>query len=186
MFKKTLAVLAASLFIAGSASATTAPIEDTYGTIECYPLAHGENGQGSRSSVRIPSMLVSGSAMLELFLTNIGEQAINVTLELYDEDGNRWVPAPATTYAGKFSASNSPIRQLDGTGAAQLSSLEAGFVRIDDNTQSKLVHGVLNWQADKCLSDPMLSVDASIYYHFPNSSTRDSTRAVIINGGKPF
>lgn len=182
MIKRTLGILAASILMMGSASASV--VEN--GKITCFPLAHGENGMGSQASVIVPPFLVEGSAEVELFVKNIGPNGVNVSLKLFDEDGNQWVPSQSTAYRGYFNPSNSPIRQLDGTGVALLKSFESGYLKLDDNSESKIISGILTWQANKCLDKATLSVDMSIYRSFPTTPLRDNSRSITIYGGNPF
>lgn len=182
MIKRALGMLTASVLMMNSAAASV--VEN--GKITCFPLAHGENGMGSQASVIVPPFFVQGSSLVELFVKNIGSDGVNVNLKLFDEDGNQWVPSQAPVYRGYFNAANSPIRQLDGTGVALLKSFETGFVQIDDNSETKIISGVLTWQANTCLDKATLSVDMSVYRHFETTPLRDNSRSVTINGGNPF
>lgn len=182
MIKRMLGILAAVGLTMNSAAASV--VEN--GKITCFPLAHGENGMGSQASVVVPPFFLRGSSLVELFVKNIGSDGVNVNLKLFDEDGNQWVPAQTPLYRGHFDIANSPIRELDGSGAALLKSFETGFMQLDDDSELKIVSGVLTWQANKCLEKAMLSVDMSVYRFFKGSPTRDHSRSVTINGGNPF
>lgn len=182
MIKRTLGLLAASFLLAGTASASVVK----NGEVTCFPLEHGENGQGSRASVIIPPFFLHGTSEIQLWTSNIGPDPVNVSLKLFDENGNQWQPVTAPTYRGKFSASNTPIRQIGGSEVGLLSSFNAGHVLMTNPTESRILTGILTWQANKCIEGPTLAANVSVYRHFPEQSTRDSVRSITVNGGKPF
>lgn len=189
MFKRTLGLIAATVFASGTMANTTTPTDTELAAangIECYPLAHGENGLGSRASITIPPFLASGANRWQLYATNIGETAVNVSLKLFDENGQRWFPSGTTavSYLGKFSASNTPIVSLNDEGPAKLSSLNSGWIGIDDRAPQNVLSGALTWQADKCLTEPTLSPSIDILAEYGN--TRDHGRNITVNGGNPF
>lgn len=168
MLKRTLTLMAMAMFASYASAA-----------IECFDLPHGENGKGSHNSIIIPPFLSSGIALADIYMTNIGSKPINVNLKFYDENGQQVVPT-GVSYYGKFSDFNDPIRKLDGTGIALLSSFHIGRVRIDEEP---LLTGILTWQANACLTEPTLSVKIENSWYGNGLAGR---AFVTVNGGNPF
>ena len=181
-----IAIIFIVIFTVSSAMANTEyEIKNPAEIIECYELAHGENGMGSTNSIIIPPFVLEGASLFQFSVVNIGEKSVNVHLTLFDQDGNRYEPLTGQTFLANFSSTNSPIRKLDGTGAAILKSLESGWMRLD-NSDPGFYHAVLTWQADSCLTEPTLVAYFDFQAIFNGGSDRDFTRVITINGGNPF
>ncbi len=186
MYKRTLGLIAATVFASGAMATTPTDTELAAANgIECYPLAHGENGLGSRSEVYIPPFTTSGSWWVQYAVANVGGDTVNVTLKLFDENGNPYDSTSGVTYDANFSSSNTPLRQIGGTNSAILSSFNVGQIKIDNNSSSYF-SGVLSWQADKCITKPALLIDGAHYIRTGGPTNEFGLRTFEINGGKPF
>lgn len=150
--------------------------------IECFPLAHGVNGLGSKKEVVIPPFTTEQSSILTLTVLNTGSDMVNVRIKFFDENGVQLDSDAGMSFKGKFSSSNSPFRSSDGSGAAILNSFEIGQL-VFDNNNFTFYSGLISWQANKCVTAPTLSVEAS---YDVDESGRFGTRSLLINGGKAF
>ena len=103
-------------------------------------------------------------------------------LKLFHENGIQVDSEAGMSFKAKFSASNNPLRKSDGTGAAILNSFEIGRLAFDNN-RFTFYSGLISWQADRCVTEPTLSVEASVTIY---ASSLYGTRNLIVNGGKPF
>jgi len=148
----------------------------------CYPLAHGENGFGSKNSMLLPTLVTGGPNWTTyLYFTNASDKPINVKLDFSKFDASPYKPY-SYRYAGQFSAANSPL-QSD-SGVALLKPLETGRLVIYDGNSphdSGFI-GQAHWQADACL-DSALRVDVRSVYE---DGSRYSQGLVTLNGGNPF
>lgn len=187
MFKRTLGLIAATVFASGTMANTTTPTDIELAAangIECYPLAHGENGLGSRNEVYIPPFSTEVNWWVDFAISNVSGSSVNVIFKLFDENGSQYDSTTGVFYDGKFSSTNSPIRQIGGTNSALLSSFEIGRMKIDSNAPTYFT-GVVSWQTDKCLTKPPLLVDASFNLVSQDAQSY-AMRTIDVNGGKPF
>ncbi|MCY7295001.1 hypothetical protein [Alteromonas sp. a30] len=182
MFKRTLLVAMVTAFsLVATAQQSEIDLAAENG-IECYPLAHGVNGLGSKREMVIPPFTTVTTTFFDLRVLNIGSDMVNVRLKLFDENGIQVDSETGMSFNAKFSASNNPLRKSDGTGAAVLNSFEIGRFRFDNNSTS-YYSGLISWQADRCVTEPTLSVEASFVLY---SNGSYGTRNLMVNGGKPF
>jgi len=148
----------------------------------CYPLAHGENGLGSRNSMFLPTLITEATGWnAYIYITNTSYKPVNVRLDFLNYNASPYEPH-TVTYFGQFSASNSPI---DTSGVpALLGPHQTGFIRIfDDNVSQNIgFTGKVQWQADACI-DKALRVDVRNAYLNGN---RYSQGFVMLNGGNSF
>ena len=183
MIKRNLSLIVVSVMSA-TALAQQSEIELAAANgIECFALAHGVNGLGSKREVVIPPFYTEGSGQFSLMVSNIGPAMVNVRLKLFDENGTQLDSDIGLNLDGKFTLTNNPLRKVDGIGAAILNSFEIGHVFFDNNV-SRYYAGFLSWQADRCITQPTLSAIAS--QRFNLSSSRYGAYSLPINGGKPF
>ena len=154
----------------------------SYAAIECYPLEGVEGGMGSQNTIVIPPFRAHGTTRFDMIVSNIGHIPVNVNLRLIDQNGNYHLPNNLS-FSHNFSSVNSPVERLDGTGGASLKSLEIGFVRITDTVHSGHFTGFLTWQADRCLTEPTLSV--TLQNSVWGGSYYDGG-FITVNGGNPF
>lgn len=182
MLKRTLTLMATGLIaLNASAASTFTQYDHSSEFIECYDLAHGENGQGSTNSVFIPPFTMQGSSQLDVMVSNIGQYPVNVKLKLFDENGVAFEPTDVE-FEANFTATNNPITKTDGSGAAILSSNKLGYVRIDSAVNTYYT-GILSWQVDACLTEPTLSVNIGNFLYNGNVADRG---IITVNGGNPF
>lgn len=172
MLKRILAIATASL-IATSANAG----------IQCYDLAHGENGKGSTNTILIPPLTTrSPNTMLDVALTNIGSKPVNIKIRLLNQDGQYFKPT-GLSYDALFSSSNDPIAEADGSGWAFLFSNRIGWVRINDPYVG-LFTTEITWSADACLTEATLLPKIE---HIVWDGGNYYDRGIItVNGGNAF
>lgn len=126
----------------------------SFGAVECYSLAHGENGQGSRKTVMIPAFNVNGSNKLRVHVTNIDSQPLNITIDLFDENGQKYTPTDYSLSGNFNTNANSP---LDGQtdGIALLKPLNIGLLEIDETNHTGPLTAQVSWQIDNCELDEL-------------------------------
>lgn len=153
---KSLFTLLLSLLFATQASAA-----------ECYALPNGVNGQGSKNTIRLPSIsqAFATDSQLHLTLRNIGAINLNLKIKFYDENGQVYAP-DATSFAGKFSSTNNPVADSNGSGFGFLAPNAIGVVKVDNNTVDTFTTE-LTWYANTCIIDwdPLISLTAERYYN---------------------
>jgi len=146
----------------------------------CYPLAHGENGLGSRNSMFLPSFFTqSQSWSAAIFVTNTSYKSINVQFEFLKYDASPYAPYDVT-FRGEFNNDNYPLNSE----IAILKPFQTGVITIHDNNNdnNKGFTGKVKWQTDSCL-DKAIKVDIRNSY-FTNS--RFDQGFITLNGGNPF
>lgn len=153
-----------------------------FAAIQCYPQKGAEGGMGSQNTIVIPPFRAHETTRYDVIVSNIGRMPVNVKLRLFNHNGNYHLPGNLS-FAHNFSAENNPVEQLDGSGGAWLKSLETGFVRITDTDHSGHFTGFLTWQANKCLTEPTLSV--TLQNSVWGGSYYDGG-FITVNGGNPF
>ena len=155
MMKKALAIASSLLFFSNSALA-----------VSCYSLPHGENGQGSKHSVKLPPITSAygSDSDFQLTIRNQGTRNFNIKVRFYDENGLPFVPSN-TSLDGNFSVSNNPVTDVSGGGAGFLTPENIGVLRVDNNEVDTFT-AEITWQTDACLTfDAVpLIVNAEHYY----------------------
>ncbi len=119
----------------------------------CYPLAHGENGQGSTNSLYLPHMRTVGGWAGYVMVTNTSDKYLNVTLNFKRYDGSPYLPY-SYTLEGNFNSANSPFALL--TGGAILKPGRTARITIYDDNNSDALMGSISWQADTCIEKALL------------------------------
>jgi len=122
------------------------------GEVVCYPLAHGNGGEGSEKTVFIPAFKTAGQDSLEVGLTNLDMQRINVNIKFFDADGNPYVPSQFVL-SDAFSNTNHPIRGISAAGAALLNVHKTGHISILDDHYDGALTARITWQVDNCERD---------------------------------
>lgn len=161
-----------------------------FGAAECYSLAHGENGQGSRNTVMVPAFEVGPTNSLKLLVTNIDSKAVNFKVKLLDQAGNLHA-ASDYSLGGQFNANaNSPIEgATDGT--ALLKSFEVGTINIDESSHtSGPLTAQLTWQVDSCDSTEhfftTIAPKVSVVVEHQSDDGLKSMEVVSVNDGNEF
>lgn len=144
----------------------------------CYPLAHGEEGMGSRNSMFLPVLITTQEWHSHIHITNTSYKTINVTLDFLNYDASPYAPY-SVEHFGQFSSKNSPIN----SSIAILKPFETGNITIYDNSTSyhESFTGRVSWQADACI-DKAIRVDVRTNLGGSNFNQG----FVILNGGNPF
>lgn len=170
----TSAIATASLTLFSALShATSAP------AATCYLLAHGENGQGSENSLRLPHLRTKDQWTAFVMVTNTSDKFLNVILNFNRYDGSPF-QAVSVAYEGLFDASNSPFDHTNG--GAILKPGETARVSIFDDNYDELLVGSISWQADACIETGLL-VSARSHYFKDHCYTSD---LMFLNNGFPF
>lgn len=144
----------------------------------CFPLAHGENGLGSRNSMFLPTLITQGDNWYSvIYITNASLTPVNVKLDFLYYDGSTYIPYDYS-YTGQFNAQNSPLN------IAILKPFQTGnFIIEDDNLfASKGINGKVQWQANKCIENA-LRVDVRTVQRNGSSYSQG---LITLNGGNPF
>lgn len=170
--------LSLTLFVVSSWSVS----QSSYAAIECYPLEGAEGGMGSRNTVVIPPFRAHEKMRYDVVVSNVGSFPVNVKLRLFDQHGNYHEPN-SVSLSHYFSAENSPMERVNRTGGASLNPLQTGFLRLSDTNHSGHFTGFLTWQADRCLTEPTLSV--TLQNSVWGGSYYDGG-FITVNGGNPF
>lgn len=166
-------VTSSFLFISAFAQASGAP------AATCYPLAHGENGQGSENSLALPHLRTKAEWTAFVMVTNTSDKFLNVKLNFNRYDGSPYQPV-SVAYEGLFDASNSPFDHTNG--GAILKPGETARVSIFDDNYNELLVGSVSWQADACIESG-LSVSVRSHFFKDHRYTSD---LMFLNNGFPF
>lgn len=146
---------------------------------QCYPLIHGEEGQGSTNKIQLPHMHTAGRWNAYIYVTNTGYKTVNVKLNFTQFDGSIYTPVNVVS-EGAFSSANSPFDLLNGGGI--LRPRETARITIFDDNFPQVLTGAISWQADACLEDALV---VTVRNNFSaNDQLGDSL--VVLNGGNPF
>lgn len=165
----------ASVFLFGLSSsvfASSAPAP------ECYPLVHGENGQGSTNSLYLPHLYLDSTWESYISVTNTSSEFVNVKLNFKDSAGVLALPR-GVDYYGAFNASNTPLSV--NSGGAILKPNESARVRVANVPVAEAVFGSISWQADSCIDSALLVTVRSQY-----SENRLASSLMLLNNGQPF
>jgi len=141
---------------------------------ECYPLVHGENGQGSTNFIRLPHLRTNGSWDNYITVTNESDKQVNVKLKFNDFDGAVYSPY-SVFYYGNFDVTNSPLN-LSG---AVLKPNRTAQISIRDPANPDTLSGKVSWQADSCIES---ALHVSVRSHNPGGYTS----LLQLNGGQLF
>lgn len=141
---------------------------------ECYPLVHGENGQGSTNFIRLPHLRTNSSWEIYLTVTNESDKQVNVKLKFNDFDGAVYSPYSVLN-RGNFTSTNSPL-SLSG---AVLKPNHTAQIVILDPANLDMLSGKLSWQADAC-------IDSALHVSVRTHSTGGYTSLLQLNGGQLF
>lgn len=145
----------------------------------CYPLAHGENGQGSTNSLYLPHLRTVGYWNGYVMVSNTSDNYLNVKLNFKRYDGSPYLPY-SYKLEGAFNAGNSPFGLLTG-GAILKPGRTARITIYDDNNNDSLM-GSVSWQADACIDHALL---VSVRSYYENGSHMTSN-LLLLNDGQPF
>ena len=144
----------------------------------CYPLAHGENGLGSRNEKHLSYLLTHDNWFSTVYVSNVSNEPLNIKLSLITESNQPHQVQNFQLY-GSFDQSNSPIHNNIG---AILKPGFSGRIRIYDNLGTNTLTGKIQWQADTCLNEALVvSIRTT---RWEGSSAVSST--AFVNGGNPF
>jgi len=181
--KKSLSVLFAALLptlaLTTTLTATNAMAHDD-AQEHCYPLAHGENGLGSRNTMSIVSLNANGREWNTfLSLKNTSLKNINVKVKFRKNDGNTFVPI-RIGYNEQFLGENSPINLKQG--GAILKPFETGVVAIRDSGINDSFSVEVSWQTDSCIPHAISGALKNRYI----AGSQYENALVLLNGGKPF
>lgn len=146
---------------------------------ECYPLVHGENGQGSTNSLYLPHLLTVNAYSFYVTMTNTSDEFVNVKLRFNSYDGGSYVPKQVVYY-GMFNSVNSPFLPVES--GAVLKPRETARVRVVDDSNLEALYGEISWQADSCIERALL---VSVRNHYSTTS-RFSSDLMLLNNGQPF
>lgn len=145
----------------------------------CYPLAHGEDGMGSKNAVYATFLATSGAWSSQFFMTNVSNKRVNVKTILKTFSGGVYTPSQFS-FMGAFNTGNSPLEHTTGGGILQPG--ETGGVIVTENNPSENFTGEISWQADACLPHALAGAQR-VYYVDPS---RIDQGLVLFNGGNPF
>ncbi len=145
----------------------------------CYPLEHGEDGQGSTNSLYLPHLLTASSWTGYVMVTNTSNQYLNVKLNFKGYDGSVYLPKNHKLW-GEFNAGNSPFAL--GSGGAVLKPGRTARIAIYDDNNNDALMGSVSWQADACIDHALL---ISVRSHY-DSGSRMASNLVLLNDGQPF
>ena len=181
--KKSLSVLFAALLpalaLTTTLTSTNAMAHDD-AQEHCYPLAHGEEGLGSRKTYHIPYLYANNSQWNSLInIKNTSHKNINVKITFRKFDGSVFVPHRVDNY-GEFASGNSPINLEHG--GAILKPLESGLVTIRYSGFTQDFTAEISWQADSCIPH---AISGSLRNRYISGDRFDQS-LVLLNGGKPF
>jgi len=181
--KKSVSVLFAALLpalaVTTTLTATSAMAHDNKQE-HCYPLAHGEEGLGSRNTMYVPYMRASGAEWDSvLYVRNISHSSINIKIKLRLPNGDLFIPSTAFLGNG-FHEMNSPLDTE--SGGALLRPNNGAYLYISNDSKSSWFTAEISWQADKCISNVLVG---ALRVQLSGSSKYDQG-LVLLNGGKPF
>ena len=181
--KKSVSVLFAALLpalaLTTTLTATNAMAHDD-AQEHCYPLAHGEEGLGSRKTYHIPYLYADDGHWNSLInLKNISPNNINVKITFRKFDGSVFLPNRVDNY-GEFDSGNTPIHLEQGGGI--LKPFETGLVAIRSSGFTRDYTAEISWQADACIPHAISGAFRNRFL----SGDRLSSGLVLLNGGKPF
>ncbi len=142
----------------------------------CYPLAHGEDGQGSTNSLYLPHLVTNSKWTASITLTNTSDEYLNVKLNFKSYDGSVYSPYHHQFW-GEFNAGNSPFALENGGGILK-PGRTAKVAIYDDNNNNSLM-GSVSWQADACISEAVL---VSVRNHYSGVAST----LLLLNDGQPF
>lgn len=162
----------ALLLCAATASAST-------GQDLCYPLAHGENGQGSTNSKYLAHQSVNAGWQSTFYVTNVSDKPVNIKLDFNDANGNSYA-FPTTLYYDNFTSSNSPLDTL--SGGAILTPGKTGSVILLGSSYPGTITGTITWQADACLESAIIATLRNVRHN----SSLYSQGLFPLNNGEPF
>ncbi|UAA39336.1 hypothetical protein KIH87_02935 [Paraneptunicella aestuarii] len=167
-------LLLSTLLLASQASAE----------VECYDLPNGVNGQGSKNTVRLPSISGAWASEndLQLTLRNMSDINLNFKIKFYNANAQPFVPSNQLL-SGNFSTSNNPVADSSGSGYGFLRPENIGVVRVENTTSTYTAE--LTWYADQCLVDPGPIVSVIAEHTFKKNSTYFNT-LIPVNSGNAF
>ena len=145
----------------------------------CYPLEHGEDGQGSTNSLYLPHFITSGKWNGAVFITNVSDKYLNVKLDFMGFVGTIYEPY-SYVLEGEFNSDNSPFSS--DVGGAVLKPGKSARVTIFDENNDEALAGILKWQADACIKEALIVTFRSQYWGTETSSTS----LTLLNDGQPF
>lgn len=141
---------------------------------ECYPLVHGENGQGSTNFIRLPHLRTDTTWNNFISVTNESDKQVNVKLKFNDMEGLIYNPYSVLHY-GDFTSTNSPLN-LSG---AVLKPNHTAQIVVRDPDHIGMLSGKLSWQADAC-------IDSALHVSVRTHSSGGYTSLLQLNGGQLF
>lgn len=140
---------------------------------ECYPLVHGENGQGSTNFIRLPHLGTHDGWSIFLSVTNESDKKVNVKFKFSDMNGAVYNPY-GYSFQGSFNTNNSPFE----IGGAILNPDHTAHITITDDAYQGVLSGKVIWQADSCINS---ALHVSVRSHHNGLST-----LLQLNGGQLF
>ena len=146
---------------------------------ECYPLVHGENGQGSTNSLYLPHLYLDSHWVAHISVTNTSKEFVNVKLNFKESRGIPALPN-SVTYHGAFNTSNSPLSV--NSGGAILKPNESARIAVLNVPIDESLFGTISWQADSCIDSALLVSVRSQY----NVNVGFATSLMLLNNGQPF
>jgi len=147
--------------------------------IECYPLAHGENGLGSTNFAYIPQLRINDWWTARFYVNNVSEKPVNVKAFLTDNNGGAF-EYDDLEHFDNFNDSNSPMNI--NAGGAILKPGKGGEFTFKLRNKTRRVFGKISWQADACINNALVvSVRNELI-----TPERYGFSTTLLNSGKPF
>jgi len=141
----------------------------------CKELSPGQ--YESSNSMIIPQAFTLNQWNSDIFVTNVSDSPVSVTLTFSNDEGERYSPVQVS-YDSKFTATNTP---LDSNGALLMPG-EMGRITILDDSTRYINIGEIAWHSNECIFEAIFVKHRNVYF----DSSRFESGEFVLNGGLPF
>ena len=123
------------------------------------------------------NMNAQNSRSVILYLSNVSDNPITVSVSLYNSDGSIFTNSTADSV---YALSGFPTQ----AGGIVMPARSTGYMLMYGNGNHRIGHANIRWDASTCLTQPMT---AMIEHQQRNAGSGDySITTMAVNGGLPF